>query len=116
MALNLSQLDEATRAELSRSVETLVDEGMDRPLARRKVWDDYQSELIAIADKEAGIDERPPLPPLPEARETGKTYQPKRWYMPRPDSGDDFFTPERMQKSRSALENLKQHLKQGAKA
>ncbi|WP_293934001.1 hypothetical protein [Iodobacter sp.] len=114
MALNLSQLDEATRAELSRSVDALVEGGMDRLLARRKVWDDYQSELIVIADKEAGIDERPPLPPLPEAR--GKTYQPKRWYLPRPDSGDDFFTPERIQKSRSALENLKQHLKQGAKA
>ncbi|STQ91366.1 hypothetical protein EV682_103147 [Iodobacter fluviatilis] len=112
----MRDLDEATRAELAAKVEKRVAAGMDRSLARRKVWDDYQAELVAIAAGVAGIDERPPPPDLPPAREKGKTYQPKSWYIPRTDSGQDFFTPERMQKSRSELEKLKKRLKAGVKS
>ncbi|PHV02819.1 hypothetical protein [Iodobacter sp. BJB302] len=111
----IRDLDEATRAELAGKVDKLVLGGMDRLFARRKVWNDYQAELVTIAAGVAGIDERPP-PDLPPAREKGKTYQPKSWYIPRPDSGQDFFTPERMQKSRSELEKLKKRLKVGVKS
>ncbi|MFC7419378.1 hypothetical protein ACFQNF_05745 [Iodobacter arcticus] len=105
----MRDLDEATRAELADKVELLVVGGMDRLFARRQVWNDYQAELVAIAASVEGIDERPP-PDLPPPREKGKSYQPKSWYIPRPDSGQNFFTPERMQKSRSELEKLKQRM------
>ncbi|PHV01504.1 hypothetical protein CSQ88_11695 [Iodobacter sp. BJB302] len=73
----MHDLDEATRAELAGKVDKLVLGGMDRLLARRRVWDDYQAELVTIAAGVAGIDERPP--PLPPTREKGKSYQPKSW-------------------------------------
>lgn len=104
----MHDLDEAIRADLAAKVETLVADGMDRLFARRQVWNDYQAELVAIAASVEGIDERPPPPTL--APEMGKSYQPKSWYIPRPDSGQDFFTPERMHKSRSELEKLKQRM------
>lgn len=111
----MRDLDEATRAELVNKVDQLVLGGMDRLFARRQVWNDYQAELVAIAAGVEGIDERPPPPAFPPVREMGKSYQPKSWYIPRPDSGQGFFTPERIEKSRSELEKLKQNLKAGVK-
>jgi hypothetical protein len=109
----MRDLDKATRVELANKVDQLVLGGMDRLFARRQVWNDYQAELVAIAASVEGIDERPPPPAL--TSEKGKSYQPKSWYIPRPDSGQNFFTPERIEKSRSELAKLKQNLKAGVK-
>lgn len=97
------ELPAEIRAELAQRVEKLVVAGMDRALARRRVWDEYQDDLVSIANQmhraaEPAPPELPPPKPLiPQAK-------------PRADSGEHFFTPERMAKSRSELAKIKQQL------
>lgn len=100
-------------AELSAATDVLVAAGVDRAMARQKVWQDYQAELITLAGAECSVAERavPELPP-PKYRSTEDLARNgnKPIYQPRTDSGDGFWTPERKAKSQSELDKLKQQL------
>lgn len=104
------------RAELAHRVDQLVGSGMDRALARRKVWDEYQDELVNIANQMHGAAEPAPpeLPPpkhdWPQAQDLSR-HGNKPLYQARPDSGNDYWTPERKAKSLSELGKLKEFLR-----
>lgn len=100
------------QAELRRRQAELEAAGWATPLARQKVWQDYQAELVMLASTEASVAEiEPPELPPPKWRSNEDLARNgnKPWYRPRADS-EQYWTPERKAKNQSELDKLKQQL------
>ncbi|WP_410499679.1 hypothetical protein [Chitinibacter sp. S2-10] len=102
------------KAELAAAVETMVAQGVDRLMARQKVWQNYQNELVVIAETMHSVADRavPELPPpKPYQQQDLSRHGNKPLYRPRADSGDDYWNPERKAKARAGIEQVKQQLR-----
>ncbi|WP_432719883.1 hypothetical protein R0381_003615 [Jeongeupia wiesaeckerbachi] len=91
------ELDTETKQQLADEAERLVRAGMDRQKARRAVWDDYQAAQAGRPEQRVS---RPLETPVPEPPRSAKAEP----------GNDKFFTPERLQKNRTALAKLKQQI------
>ncbi|WP_297572644.1 hypothetical protein [uncultured Deefgea sp.] len=100
------------QAELAAAVDVLVASGVDRALARQKVWQNYQNDLIAIAQDLPSVAEcaTPELPPPKWSQQDLSRTGNKPFYQRRADDGAAFWTPDRKAKNRSELEKLKNTL------
>lgn len=98
------QLDTTTKQQLAEEVERLVRMGMERKVARSIVWQDYQDEQAAVSTPATRELETPiPEPPKPVTVAVTKPMQPL--------NKASFFTPERLEKNRAALAQVKRLLR-----
>lgn len=102
-----TELDADTRQRLADEVERLVRMGKERKQARRIVWDDYLDELAAYTApvSTAGPEPPPPEIPVPEPPKAAPAAVTKPALTPREEH---FFTPDRLQRNRAALAQVKQ--------
>lgn len=112
----MRDLPDHVKAELAAAVETMAAQGVDRLIARQKVWQNYQNELVAIAETMPSVADRA-VPELPPPKQDWRGQQDlsrhgnKPLFRPRADSGEQYWTPERKAKSQSELEKVKQLLR-----
>lgn len=101
-----TELDADTRQRLIYEVERLVRMGKDRKAARRIVWDDYLDELASYVAPVSTAGPEPPLEtPVPEQLKAAPSGVTKPALTTR---DDHFFTPDRLQRNRAALAQVKQ--------